>query len=286
MNAPIKLPPDPTKQEEKMLKLLNEVAGQVMTITPAMAEEWLARQGKQRPFSHKTVADYARAMVEGRWRLNGEAIQISRDDRPLNGQHRFRACIAAGVSFQSVVVTGLDPDVFDTIDTGRKRRASDVLAVEGYTNTAALAGAVRWLTAYRNGVWSISNIRLAPDEIRLFLAAEPTLEDSVRVASLAKKILAPSPGTALHYMFCEKDRDAANTFFRDLADGSGLSPTDPVWVVRERLIKDKLEKSKLDVEELFHMTLKAWNRRRSNQTATIAKGSIRDGSKKTYPKVA
>lgn len=270
-----------------MLKLLDNVAGQVMTITPALAEEWLGRKGKQRAIFSKTVADYARAMSEGRWRLNGEAIQISRDGQLLNGQHRMRACIAAGVSFQSLVVTGLDPDVFDTIDGGRKRRGSDVLAIEGYTNTAALAGAVRCLVAYRSGAWSMSNIRVASDELRLFCAAEPGLENSVRVASVAKKILAPSPAGALHYMFSQKDSDAANAFFRDLAEGSGLAPTDPVWVLRERLIRERLQKAKLDKEDIFLMCLKAWNQRRLNKSATIAKSSIvRDGTKKTYPKVA
>lgn len=270
--------------------MLNKVEATAcaMTITPDLASSWLSKQGvKQRRVSPATVADYARAMAEGRWCLNGEAIKISRHDSPLDGQHRLRACVASGCSFQSFVVFGLDPETFDRMDIGRKRTAADILGIEGYSNVVALAGAVRWVMTYRTKSWTITNIRMSTDEVRQFLVAEPGLEKSVSIAQAAKSILAPSPAGALHYLFAEKDASAADLFFKDLAEGSGLVSTDPVWVLRERLIKDRLQKSRLVKEDIFLMCIKAWLRRRSNDTAVIAKGSISrsDGTKKSYPKI-
>lgn len=261
----------------------------VQTITPELAAEWLAHPAnKNRRVSATAVGEYARAMSQNRWQLNGEAIKLGVDGRCIDGQHRLKACIKSGCSFRSYVTVGLNPDVFDTIDAGRKRTAADALGMDGVKNTAAVAAAIKCISAYRAGLWHFTNMKLSADEIRLFVAAEPAIESSVAFTQNAREIIAPSLAGALHFLFAEKDQVGADQFFADLTLGANLSPTDPVFAFRERLIKDRMSKANLQKEELFAMGIRAWRRRRSNSGPTrLLKGSIvvKEGDKRKFPEI-
>jgi hypothetical protein len=88
----------------------------------------------------------------GEWDLNGQTIKVSVDGALLDGQHRLEAVVHSGVTISSVVVRGLSPAARDTIDTGRRRRLADVLAIEGYPDAIALATGVNALYRLRKKV--------------------------------------------------------------------------------------------------------------------------------------
>tara|TARA_R100000808_G_scaffold21634_1_gene46764 strand:- start:5499 stop:6710 length:1212 start_codon:yes stop_codon:yes gene_type:complete len=100
-----------------------------------------------RKLSTADIKRYTESKLAGRWKLNGQPICIDSEGQISTGAHRLIAiCCAeiqrleAGgtlgvwnepVEFEYVVVTGLDPTVADTIDTGRSRNANDMV---GRTN--------------------------------------------------------------------------------------------------------------------------------------------------------
>lgn len=105
------------------------VAAEVMTITPALAQRWLDATPGNRRERAKRVEQWARDMRAGRWRLNGEAIILDRDGRLLDGHHRCRAIVLSGVAVQCLVVQNVDREsAAYTIDTGIGRDAVDALA--------------------------------------------------------------------------------------------------------------------------------------------------------------
>jgi len=227
-------------------------------------------------------------MREGRWRINGETIKIAEGGRLMDGQHRLMACILADCAFQTYVVMGVDSDTFDTVDIGKKRTAGDILGIESCKNATAVAAAIRWVALFRSEFFNIANIKMPPDEIRLFLASEPAIESSVATALPATKVLAPGLAGALHYIFAGNDREAADLFFLDLSTGSNLVPGDPILVLRERLIRDRMSKSKLPQTELASICIRAWNHRRRRNTGTVTlKGAMLgpDG-KRSFPTIA
>lgn len=112
-------------------------------ITPDKAKEYLKHNTKNRNINRNKVAEYAREMREGRWKLNGETISFDKDNALNDGQHRLHACIKANVSFMCVVVRGTDTDVMDTIDCGKARTASDVLKINCVPSAARKAAATR-----------------------------------------------------------------------------------------------------------------------------------------------
>lgn len=91
------------------------------SITPKKAAEWLKRNVANRPLSQRTVTNYATAMADRAWKLNGDSIRFNGSGDLIDGQHRLTGCVKAGVPFDSYVIRGLDHDAFDTIDQGRRR---------------------------------------------------------------------------------------------------------------------------------------------------------------------
>lgn len=270
-----------------MLDMQRRSNAVIQTITPDMATQWLRNNPKNRAISRSLVAEYKRAMLEHRWRVNGEAIKIAEDGRLLDGQHRLLACIEADCEFKSYVVVGLDFDTFDTIDVGKKRTAGDIVGMDGIANADTVAAAVRWVALLQSGFFKKANLKMGADEIRLFVAAEPRIETSVSEGRKAHKVLAPGIAGALHYLCSMKDKELADVFIIDLATGSNLVPGDPVLVLRERLIRERISRAKLPAEELMSLCIRAWNHRRGRSTGTVVlKGAMlgADG-KRSYPEI-
>jgi hypothetical protein len=268
-----------------MLNVQSDAKVVLQIVTPAMAENWLKSNANNRTPARFVIDEYARAMREGRWRLNGETIKIAVGGRLMDGQHRLMACVKANCSFKTYVVMGVDSDTFDTVDIGKKRTAGDVLGIEHIRNADAVAAAIRWISLFRSGFFNMANIKMPNDEIRLFLAAEPAVEESAASGLCARKILAPGLAGALHYLFAQKDREAANGFFLDLGTGSNLVPGDPVLVLREKLIRDRISKAKLQSSEIASICIRAWNHRRQGNTGTVVlKGAtLGPDGKRTFP---
>ncbi len=239
-------------------------------ITPDVAAQWLRNNPSNRAISRSLVKEYARAMTENRWRTNGETIKISAHGQLIDGQHRLMACVQANRSFESYVVIGLDNDTFDTVDIGKKRTAGDIIGM------------------LRSGQFNMSNVKMSADEVRLYLAAEPGIDESVGQTLGVRHIMAPGLAGALHHMFKEKDRNAADLFFLDIATGSNLVPGDAVLMLRERLLKDKMSKLRISKTEIAALCIRAWNHRRLGGTKTQnLKGSIAMANgERIFPEIA
>lgn len=114
----------------------------VQTITPETASRFLQMNTGNRRLRKNHVDRLAESMARGEWKMNGDAIRIGYDGKLVDGQHRLSACVKSGIPFESIVVSGIKNDVFDTIDKGMKRQVADSLYVQGEVNTPMLAGAM------------------------------------------------------------------------------------------------------------------------------------------------
>lgn len=117
-------------------------------ITPEIAESILETSEKyfntldgfkQRPIRKATIDNYAKDMVEGRWRTNGETIKLDKEGRLMDGQHRLYAVIKSGVPIEFLMVRGIDNKDMDSIDIGLKRSLESTLQFQSecYENQAA-----------------------------------------------------------------------------------------------------------------------------------------------------
>lgn len=98
-----------------------------VTVTPAMAREWLKANTQNRPLVASTVEGYAKAIRAGHWQLTHQGIAFSVSGRLIDGQHRLSAIVKADVPVRMVVIHDAPENSFDVLDRGRTRSISDVI---------------------------------------------------------------------------------------------------------------------------------------------------------------
>jgi len=256
---------------------------ELKTITPDDAARMLKTNTGNRPVNRRHVAVLAREMKCGRWKVNGDTICIN-GDRLIDGQHRLLAVIDSGCTVESLVVEGVSSDVFDTKDAGRRRSASDTLAIRGEIYTCRLGATLAVIDRYMTGRM-MNCVKYTNTEIEELLSRYPTVRESVRKTYDTKKLVGGSVLSACHFLFSQKDDLAADRFVENLMSGVNLSVGDPVFVLRERLMQNALSKAKLSAEYIMALTIKAWNYRRASKEITHLRFRQDGDSPESFPVV-
>ncbi len=202
-------------------------------------------------------------------------IVIAEDEQVLDGQHRLFAIIEAGKPIQSLVVYGITPEAFRTIDTGIVRSGADALCLHYHDRqkylVEAVASAVQWCARLERGalrgkekVGNTGVIEYVSEHESMFQCAEELAgyPHEARPISLGC-------GTALYEMFSRKHQEQASTFMRGFFTGEELTRTDPEYLLRGAFIRDAERVAKFPLTIRMRMVIKGWNwRRRGNTTAS------------------
>lgn len=123
-------------------------------ISPRLARDMLEfsqrgavnKQNKNRKLSRTKINKYVEAIKNGKWCLTGEPIIVSADGEILNGHHRLKACVEAGVGFIATITYGVTDDLsFAHIDVGNMRSRSQVLEMAGVKVSASVLSRVAML---------------------------------------------------------------------------------------------------------------------------------------------
>lgn len=261
---------------------------QMMRITPTLAESWLTSNLANRPVTENKVRQYAADMIAGKWRVNGESIIIGKDGTLLNGQHRLAAVVRSGVAIESMVTWDVDPDTFTTMDTGRPRGATDVLAIKGYQNTARLAGSANAVNAYyKLGVIgrTSARIRFTNDEMLTFVLENPTIVDSVtRVERTGLRIKGTSPSNlaAIHFLIGPGNEPKRDAFFDALDHGANLGSGHPVLALRNRLHANAATRT-MDDMYVAAIIVKSWTAFKAGRTISLLRWSNRSDNPEPFP---
>jgi len=249
------------------------------TLTPSQAGELLGNNPNNRLISPSIVRDYVQDMSDGKWMLNGETIKIYNDTknrklpitkhRLLDGQHRLTACVKSNIPLSAVIAVVDSPDVFKTIDTGKKRSTKDCLDILGYTNTGTLAASLALIKKLDTGGISAttknpgggSRAKVMNHEIEGILAEYPNMPNSVAYAHRVRSKLKTRPAgmAVIHYRLSEIDTDLAEEFLDAFHSGAGLSESSPIYQARNRIINKMLSDSVLTPFYLLLVVYTAWN---------------------------
>lgn len=223
---------------------LMEVTTEIVDVTPEIAHALLAKNTHNRNLSPQKVEQLAGAIRRGEWSLNGDAIRISRTDILLDGQHRLHAVIKANKAIRTLIVRGLDDATQETMDTGKKRSLGDMLRLRGEKNCSRLAAVIHILYSYSQ-TGTISSKGLAvpptPQQLLAFLDRHPDIRGFLNTPrdDYNKHLLTPGVSATLYYLFSLVDQEDAALFFEYLASGEGLASGDPIYTLRERLLKEQ-----------------------------------------------
>ena len=159
----------PPKRTQKFNFTSSVVRSEVVFVTPSLAVEMLTRNARNRKLTPGHVDEFEALLRRGEMCLNGSTIGFDTSGNLLNGQHRLNAVVNTGIGFWVVVVTGLEGEVFDTIDTTvRPRQVGEILALEGTENAMLKTAMARALYAFAvTGEFAPTNKKL----LRGFTAA-------------------------------------------------------------------------------------------------------------------
>ncbi len=125
-----------------------EMRMSIERVTPETALRWLAANPSNRPISEDQVKRYAADMKRDDWKTTHQGIAFDASGNLLDGQHRLRAIVRAGITVMLVVFRNCDRDSFDRLDTGKKRTAADALAIDGMDAARAVAAIARNIIKY------------------------------------------------------------------------------------------------------------------------------------------
>ena len=260
-----------------------DIIAEVITIRPQDATTWLKCNRNNRHVRSAHVNFLAQEITNGNWQVNGQAIVIADDEQVLDGQHRLLAIIEAGQPIQSLVVYGISPEAFRTIDTGAVRTGADALTLyfheEPQSHVSSVAVAAQWCFRLERGMVS-GKLRMSNTDVIEYVKAHTSMfACAENLASMPREArpISMGCGVALYEMFQRKHSDQADTFMHNFFTGENLVKTDPEYLLRQILIRDAEQRTaKLPLRIRMRMVIKGWNwRRRGNASATRNNVTIR-----------
>lgn len=270
-------------------KSSTDVVASFEMITPELATEYLATNvGNQRNISTPALSRYTNSMEKGLWRVNGEAIKFDTNNMLCDGQHRLTACIKANIPFESLVIRGLDPKVFDSIDTGKVRSSGDILRMLGVRNYSSVSCAIRvWIALSRikdeDIFWEYKPSQLGIDNHSVreaYLAGnkkgggnhwEESGDSAIKDYRRFMKLTGPTAGLFAYHFLTNIDHAKALEYLRGLDTGMpqlrdrSRNKYCPTTLVKEKLVDIRLKTSSgkhyhryLLHEKLFYI-VEGWN---------------------------
>jgi hypothetical protein len=245
-----------------------------------------------RPLSRTVVRAFADAMSRGDWMVTHQGIAFDVNGALVDGQHRLAAVIEADVSVEMTVFTEVDDGTFDVLDTGKRRNAADVLAIEGEKSSSLLAAMVRTVWLYENRpdlMWSGGSAVVTNHQIVETLELHPKLRDYVTVGeqiSVATGMIKSAAGAASYLISRVSRRAEQDEWFEGIIDGAGLAKQDPRLLFRKVMFSMARKQSgqalrRRDTREHVALYLKAFNAWRDGESLS----SLRFSSREEMPRL-
>lgn len=253
---------------------------EIVTISPAMAMQLLEFNTLNRPLNDQHVHRLARQIVTGQWKFNGDTIKISKTNGKdiLDGQHRLWACIESKMSIDTIIIRGIDPDAFATIDTLRKPRSgADVLSLHGVSHhRVTISTALQWLTRWQRKVmenYRAPANRVENSDIERAFQDNPGIMRAAERAAKLRGLCSPGIIAFFYFVLNNRNPDIAEKMMFTLENPAGVPVNDPFFRLRTYLANSR----HVDALQTIALMIKAANASHANREVRVLNWR-RDGS--------
>jgi hypothetical protein len=236
------------------------------------------------------LADY---MGQSEFEINGDTIRFDSHGTLIDGQHRLAAIVASNEGQVLLVVEGLDPTVFGTIDQGKPRTVANIIASTGVTLSNAsnvIASAIIVMTGDElpTDRLSVAEYVVAQRDrfeplaswAKRISTASPNLPGGAwRKGQGSTHILSPSPLAAIvEFMSRTADLEDVTEFFELIAGETAT--TDVITALnantmRKRLIRDPLVRTGgtqlSSLFSVFDMIINTYNKSVAGEQVSVIK---------------
>lgn len=261
------------------------VTAQLLWVTPDVARGLLASRQKivQRSLLKAHLAELCRVHEAIGFLFNCQPLIKDWDDCLVDGQHRCEMVVRTGKPFLALLISGVDPSCFYSIDQGAKKQASQALKSNGVKNYSTVAAAASYLIRYNESP-NFPQVALSSPTILATWRKFPAIEESATVGKACSDVFASTGmAAALHFLFRRIDQKLADQMFTQLITGADMAVGHPVLSLRNTLTKARKEKA----TSHFNMavTIKAWNHLRSGYKK-VPKLYSYEFRKETFPTIS
>lgn len=229
--------------ERKAPKKVIQREVESVIVTPEMATELLERNTSNRTLRQHHVDRIAKAIKEGRWQFNGDTIKIRPDGVIADGQHRLWAIVEAGIAVESLIVYGIGPEAFATMDTIRAPRlGKDLLGMNGVARyQSVVSTALTWLLRWQSGrvmEYRDPKNRIEVSHIEAAFASHPNMPTAVERVHRMRELGNLGVLAFLYYLLSNRNAELADRMITTLEEPATAGRTDPFFKLREYLLGD------------------------------------------------
>jgi hypothetical protein len=235
-------------------------------VTPQIAKMYLNNNDGNRRVSSPRLLMYCDDILNGRWKEDtGECIKISVTKKVIDGQHRLLAIVKTGVPLNLHIALDVNDDVFDVIDTGKSRNATDVFKIANIKHESSIPSIIATYNILVENRKFGSQIHKSKTNAMLL---EQYYENGLFWQNVAKKahswylayakILTPSFIGSFFAYFYELNQNKAESFINQLTTGIGIE-NEVVNMLRNKLMQDKMSQRKMPLNLKMALVIKAWN---------------------------
>jgi len=210
------------------------------------------------------VVDYGLDIRLNRWEVNGETIKFSLDSsgettQLIDGSHRMEATAAEGKSQPFLMVVGISPNAFKTIDQQNRRTVRDAFTTHGKNFTTERHGLVSLISRFEEDRLNehrstVPNINKA---FNLDEKYDRLIEESLDFAMVTAKTcsikISKSTIALLYMLLSQKSRFLAAKFLTALVSGAELSASSPILKLRNLFVKEDQARANGDVDLARYM---------------------------------
>ena len=265
-----------------------ELTQTIEIITPDRARELLKMNTRNRPIVKANLTRLKSELESNRFKFNGDSIRISKSNVILDGQHRLLAVVSTGIPIKSVVITGLDDDIFDTIDQGTARTLAALIGMNQVGNYTICASMSVLLMKYEKTGTVVGGgaAESKPVLIAYFNANKNNITASasyVAGSQSLKRWLSPSYLGFLHFTLSKIDAELSIDFLNKIETGVGINDDSVEFFLRERLIRIATSVKKESPAHRAAYVIKVWNAMRDGKKIRLLRWNQIGDSAEDFP---
>ncbi len=250
--------------EGELLDLVADHSGTITCqVTPQIAGWLLDLNTGNRPVLKANVERFRAILKADRWQNTGEPVIVSREGVLNDGQHRLLAIKGTGSTVELDVRFGVPRDAFYVTGFGKRRSTSDVLGVEGYSNTSCQASIARLIRAYDAGqMGTIRQTVLEPEEALRIIEADDNIS---HVAARIQRFTSFPPcrcgrfGFPLVLAARKLPMERIFSFAALVVSGLAQDEGAPTYRLHRKLGDMRVGHERIAKVDLAALTIKAWN---------------------------
>jgi len=218
---------------------------------------------------------YAEHMVKGRWKYNGDSIRVSKSGVLLDGQNRLLASQKAKQELICDLVVGLEDDVFNTIDQGRVRFKSDLVARDiggQFSSSSAklLTAAVTKIIKHRNFLAQSTGSgrdgkflsKFTTESVIDYINDHPKILEQleyVKAEFKSRCCLTRSIILYIYHIGCDWDEAYTKKFLKKAVNGVGLQEGETLYLLHQFLTEVKAKNIRPTPSVVDRTLIKVWN---------------------------